>query len=167
MVSGVQWSLHELSCFMWACFNMYISNLIDDGLDGLAISGNAPKIFLRTTKSGLPYVSIIFTSLFATLAFMATGAGSGKVFGWFANMTSIAGLMTWFGICFTYIRFYRGLKAQGYDRASLPFTSRFQPYAAWYAMIFILIVAFVSCMCYSWIQPNDLWFVVQWMDRLP
>jgi len=46
--------------------------------------------------------------------------GSGKVFNWFANMTSIAGLMTWFGISITYIRFYAGIKAQGISRRELP-----------------------------------------------
>jgi len=75
---------------------------------------------------------------------MGVKSGSGKVFGWFANMTSIAGLMTWFGICVTYIRFYKGMKAQGYERKHLPFASPLQPYAAWYAMIFCLVVCFFS-----------------------
>ncbi|KAF9513652.1 hypothetical protein BS47DRAFT_1362220 [Hydnum rufescens UP504] len=100
-------------------------------LYGLAISGNAPKTFARTSKAGLPYVSVTFCALFCSLAYMGVRAGPGKVFGWFANMTSIAGLMTWFGIAFTYVRFYNGLKTQGYTRSKLPFYSRLQPYAAW------------------------------------
>ncbi|KAG7450323.1 amino acid permease [Guyanagaster necrorhizus] len=113
-------------------------------LYGLAASGNAPKIFLRTTRKGLPYVSIIFCSLFATLAYMGVSNGSGKVFGWFSNMTAVAGLMTWFGICVTYIRFYEGLKVQGYDRSKMPFAVRFQPIPAWYGMIASLVICFLS-----------------------
>ncbi|KAK0233437.1 amino acid permease [Armillaria fumosa] len=113
-------------------------------LYGLAASGNAPKIFLRTTRKGLPYVSIIFCSLFATLSYMGVNEGSGKVFGWFANMTAVAGLMTWFGICLTYIRFYQGLKVQGYDRSKMPFAVRFQPFPAWYGMIASLVICFLS-----------------------
>lgn len=113
-------------------------------IDGLAASGNAPKIFLKASRNGLPYVSVIFNSLFALLGFMGTQAGSGRVFGWFANMTAIAGLMTWFGIAFTYLRFYEGLKAQGIARTTLPFYSRLQPYAAWYAMTACLLVSIVS-----------------------
>ncbi|KAK7694580.1 hypothetical protein QCA50_001766 [Cerrena zonata] len=113
-------------------------------LYGLAIAGNAPKIFLTTSKKGLPYVSIIFCSLFATLAYMGINAGSGKVFGWFANMTSVAGLMTWFGISVTYIRFHAGFKAQGFDRKSLPYASPLQPYAAWYAAIACIVICFFS-----------------------
>ena len=74
---------------------------------------------------------------------MGVQAGSGKVFNWFANMTSVAGLLTWFGISYTYIRFYAGMKAQGIDRKTLPFSSSLQPYAAWYAAIWCLVICFV------------------------
>ena len=74
---------------------------------------------------------------------MGVHAGSGKVFTWFANMTAIAGLLTWFGIAYTYIRFYAGMKAQGIDRKTLPFTSSLQPYAAWYAAVSCLVICFV------------------------
>jgi yeast amino acid transporter len=84
------------------------------------------------------------SSSFSLLAYMGVHAGSGKVFNWFANMTSVAGLLTWFGISFTYIRFYTGMKVQGIDRTSLPFASRFQPYAAWYAAISCLIICLVG-----------------------
>jgi len=113
-------------------------------LYGLAMVGNAPKVFSRTTKNGLPYVSLITCALFATLAYMGINSGSGTVFSWFSNMTSIAGLMTWFGICLTYIRFYKGFKLQGYNRADLPYASRLQPYAAWYGLCSCFIVCFFS-----------------------
>ncbi|TFY68367.1 hypothetical protein EVJ58_g1069 [Rhodofomes roseus] len=115
-------------------------------LYGLAMVGNAPKVFTLTTKNGLPYVSLITCALFATLAYMGINSGSGNVFTWFANMTSIAGLMTWFGICVTYIRFYKGFKLQGFSRADLPYASRLQPYAAWYG----LVACFVVCLFSGW-----------------
>ncbi|KAF8649785.1 hypothetical protein AX16_005551 [Volvariella volvacea WC 439] len=113
-------------------------------LYGLAAAGNAPRIFLRTSKKGLPYVSIIFCSLFSLLGYMGIESGSGRVFNWFANMTAVAGLMTWFGICVTYLRFYSGLKAQGIDRSKLPFASRLQPFAAIYALIMTFVICFFS-----------------------
>lgn len=113
-------------------------------LYGLSLVGNAPKVFSKTLSNGLPFVSIIFCSLFSTLAFMGISKGAGRVFNWFANMTAVAGLITWFGICFTYIRFYKGLKAQGYDRSKLPFTSKLQPFAAYYGAFFCLLICFFS-----------------------
>jgi Amino acid permease len=115
----------------------------DTHTDGLSIAGNAPAIFGRTLRNGLPVTALIASSAFSLLAFMGVSAGAGKVFNWFANMTSIAGLLTWFGISFTYIRFYAGMKAQGIDRQTLPFSSRLQPYAAWYSAVFCIIICVV------------------------
>lgn len=80
---------------------------------------------------------------------MGVHAGSGKVFDWFSQMTAIAGLMTWFGICYTYIRFYAGMKVQGIDRKTLPFSSPLQPYAAWYGAIGTFVVCFVRVLIRS------------------
>ena len=98
---------------------------------------------------------------FAFLAFMGISSGSGRVFGWFVNMyavsvgpseqlthiarrSAVSGLSSWFGISVTYIRFHRGLKAQGIDRKTLPFMSSLQPFAAWYAAIGCFLVILVS-----------------------
>ncbi|KAI5120929.1 hypothetical protein M0805_002909 [Coniferiporia weirii] len=111
---------------------------------GLALAGNAPKIFAYTTKKGLPLVAILFSSAFAFLAYMSVSSGAGNVFNWFVNMTAVSGLMSWFGIALVYIRFYKGLKKQGIKRSSLPYTSRLNPYAAWYAVIACPVVCFFS-----------------------
>ena len=50
-------------------------------------------------------------------------------------MCAIAGLSNWFGIAITYLRYYKGVKAQGVDRKKMPFASRLNPYAAWWAAI--------------------------------
>ena len=120
-----------------------VLSLTQGSLDGLAVAQNAPAIFKRTNRNGLPWVALIFSAAFSLLAFMGVQSGSGKVFGWFANMTAVAGLMTWFGIAVTYIRFYAGAKAQGLDRSTLPYSSRLQPFAAWYAAISCLFICIV------------------------
>ncbi|KAH9944440.1 amino acid permease [Epithele typhae] len=113
-------------------------------LYGLALSGNAPKIFTKVTRNGLPIVSLLFCAMFAVLAYMSVSSGAGTVFNWFVNMTSIAGLMTWFGICVTYVRFYHGFKAQGFDRKTLPYAHFLQPYAAYWAIFWCLLICFFS-----------------------
>jgi len=134
------------ACLLTSAWSAASSDLYTSSraLYGLSSVGNAPAIFTITSRKGLPYVSIIFCALFGTLAYMGINAGSGKVFNWFANMTSVAGLMTWFGISFTYIRFYQGLKAQGYDRTKLPYSTRLQPYAAYYALVMCLFICLFS-----------------------
>ncbi|KAI0053279.1 hypothetical protein FA95DRAFT_717788 [Auriscalpium vulgare] len=129
------------SAWSAASSDMYTSSR---AIYGLAVAGNAPAIFKKTTRNGLPWVALILSTAFAFLAFMGVSSGSGKVFQWFQNMTSVAGLMTWFGISVTYIRFHAGTKAQGIDRKTLPFASRLQPFAAWYAAIACIVICFFS-----------------------
>ena len=69
----------------------YLTSNIAYFSDGLAAAGNAPKVFMKTNRSGLPYPSIIFCAMFALLAYMGINDGSGRVFQWFSNMTSVAG----------------------------------------------------------------------------
>ncbi|KAG1899433.1 amino acid permease [Suillus fuscotomentosus] len=113
-------------------------------IHGLAASGNAPKIFLKTTRNGLPYVAVLFTAIFSFLAFMAVSKGAGSVFNWLSDMTSVAGLMTWFGISVTYLRFYKGMQVQGIDRKTLPYYTNLQPYAAWWGVVSTITICFFS-----------------------
>lgn len=44
---------------------------------------------------------------------MNVSTDGSTVFNWLVNLTTIGGFFTWCSINITYIRFYRGLKAQG------------------------------------------------------
>ncbi|KIK71217.1 hypothetical protein GYMLUDRAFT_33353 [Collybiopsis luxurians FD-317 M1] len=134
------------ACLLTSAWSAASSDLYTGSraLYGLALSQNAPSIFLRTSKRGLPYVALAVCASFALLAFMGVSSGAGTVFNWFANMTSISGLMAWFGINLTYLRFYQGFKAQGFERSKLPYVSPLQPYAAWYGLFATWIFCFSS-----------------------
>ncbi|KAG1794778.1 amino acid permease [Suillus plorans] len=121
--------------------DLYLSSR---GLYGLAATGNAPKFFLRTSRSGHPYVAVIFCSLFFLLSYMVVNTSSGIVLTWFADMTATTGLLTWFCVGVTYVRFHRGLLAQGYDRKCLPYSSRLQPYASWWVIASSLVTLLFS-----------------------
>ncbi|BGP00891.1 hypothetical protein NBRC10513v2_001015 [Rhodotorula toruloides] len=114
-------------------------------LHGLALQGNAPRVFARTNSWGVPVPAIGVAVLFALLAFMSAGAGrAGEVFGWFANMTSVCGLLVWGSILIVYLRFYWGAKAQGLDRREFAYRAPFQPYLSYYALGMIVIVLIFS-----------------------
>ena len=115
-------------------------------LYGLALTRQAPQFFAKTTRNGLPWVALIFCAAFGSLAYMSLSTSAGKAFGYLANLTAACGLLTWWGICFTYIRFNKGLKAQNIDRKSLPYQSFLNSgaIAAWYAIILITIILFFS-----------------------
>jgi yeast amino acid transporter len=81
-----------------------------------------------------------FSAAFAALSYLAVSKSSSTVFSWFSNMSSVAGMFNWLGICVTGIRFRQGLKAQGRNPENLPWHSRLMPYVAWWGVMWTIIV---------------------------
>ncbi|KAF5093321.1 hypothetical protein D0Z03_002469 [Geotrichum reessii] len=113
-------------------------------LYGLSVNGKAPEIFSRTNKMGVPYFALAFSSLFCALAYLNVASNSAKVFGYFVNVVSILGLLTWVCILITHIYFMRALKAQGIDRNTLVYKAPFQPYGSYISLGFCIIIALIK-----------------------
>jgi amino acid transporter len=112
-------------------------------LFGVAQNGQAPKVLLKCNKAGVPIYCVLITASIGLLTYMSVSTGANVVFLWFQNLTTIAQLFTWSSICYTYTRFRKALIAQGVDRDTLIFKSPYQPYMAYIAMAyFILIIIF-------------------------
>ncbi|KAE9573869.1 Proline-specific permease [Colletotrichum fructicola] len=114
----------------WSAGNSYLY-LASRALYSLAKAGNAPAIFARCTKSGIPYYATGFSSLFSLLAFLniSRGGSAAAVFNWFANLISTGAFQSWICCCVIYMRFRKAADHQGI--ANMPFRSRFQPYSSW------------------------------------
>ncbi|CAD6982640.1 unnamed protein product, partial [Tilletia controversa] len=117
--------------------DMYIASRT---LYNLAADGNAPAIFKRCDRRGVPYVALITAACFCGLAFLNVSSGGAQTFKYFANTVTAFGALTWIGILSTQIRFRRGLKAQGVSLDILPYQAPFQPYLSWFAVIFTSVV---------------------------
>lgn len=100
----------------------------------MAREGHAPKIFLRTSRMGVPYVAVSFISVFIALGYMSLSSSASVVFGWLQDLISVAALVGWMVICTVYLRFYYGMKKQGIPRTALPWKAPFQPYVAWFSL---------------------------------
>ena len=109
-------------------------------LYALAQNGQAPKILLKCSKRGVPYLCIIVTASISLLTYLSCSAGSAEVFTWFQNLCTIASLFTWMSVSIAYLRFHAALKAQGVDRNTLVFKSPFQPFTAYFALIYFAII---------------------------
>lgn len=136
------------ACLLTSAWSAASSDLYTSSraLYGLAITRRAPAIFSRVNKRGVPWVAVLFCGMFGGLAYMSLQSTAGTVFGYFANLTAAAGLLTWWGICFLYIRFHKGMKVQGISRSTLPYKSFMNrgAAAAWYAIVMISIILFFS-----------------------
>ncbi|AQZ14093.1 LYP1 (YNL268W) [Zygosaccharomyces parabailii] len=121
--------------------NVYIGSRV---LYALAQQGNAPKIFTFVTKHGVPYMGVVCTMALGLLAFLATDNNGNQAFNWLINISTLAGLIAWFFICLSHIRFMSALKYRGISRDDLPFKAKLMPWGAYYAAFFVLIIIFIQ-----------------------
>ena len=90
---------------------------------GLAKHDQAPKIFAKTTNSGVPLPALILSVAVSCLAFMSCNTASAKVFSWFINLGGTAIMIAYILMLLSNLRFHAGLKTQGIDVKTLPFKS--------------------------------------------
>ncbi|GAA5964555.1 hypothetical protein JCM8115_003920 [Rhodotorula mucilaginosa] len=113
-------------------------------LYGLACDGQAPKIFAKCTKNGLPLPALIMTSLIGLLAYMNCGTSSATAFNYLVNLSSVTGIINWLVILLSYLRFYYGCKRQGIDRRDFPYRAPLQPWASWFGTIMLTLIIIFS-----------------------
>ncbi|CAA7271742.1 unnamed protein product [Cyclocybe aegerita] len=125
-------------------------------LYGLAVEGKAPAIFKKVNRLGVPYPALILCTLFCGLVFLNVKSSGARVFGWFVNLVSTFGALTWMCILYSHIRFMKALQAHGLSRDDLPYKAPFQPWGAWFALgSTILITIFKGFDTFlPWNAPN-------------
>lgn len=89
-------------------------------LYGLALKGQAPQVFLRTTKWGVPYMCVLLYTAFMFLAFMALSNDAMTVFYWLVDLTAAGVLVSWSTILLNHIRLKWAMKKQGILVSELP-----------------------------------------------
>lgn len=72
-------------------------------LYSLACTKQAPAVFLRCNKKGVPYVAVLFTFAIGCLAYLNVSASGAAVFAWFTNITTISGFIAWIVVLITYL----------------------------------------------------------------
>lgn len=113
-------------------------------LYAIAQNRQAPRFFLKCTKSGVPVYCVLATWAIGFLTYLSCSSGSNKVFTWMQNLTTISTLFTWVSINIAYVRFHAAFKAQGIPRSELPFRAPFQPYLGYIALVFFSLIIFFN-----------------------
>lgn len=134
-----------------ACILMFIISASNSDLYigsrtlyGLSVTGKAPKIFSRTNSTGVPYVALVFCTAFCGLAYMNCSSLLSTIFGYFVNVVSIFGLITWILILVAHIGFMNALQAQGVDRSTLVYRAPWAPYSTYIALGFCILIALIK-----------------------
>lgn len=110
----------------------------------LAKQGSMPKIFLKTSGAGTPYVGVVLALCFGLLSFMSVSSGSSDAFTWLSNLSALSSLIAWTAISVCFIRFKGALDAQGIDRRNLPLRGYAQPYMAWICVFMFCTILFFN-----------------------
>ncbi|RPB05063.1 dicarboxylic amino acid permease [Choiromyces venosus 120613-1] len=108
---------------------------------GLACEGKAPAFLAVTNKRGVPVYALGVSSLFSLLAFMNVKDESKIVFGYFVNLVTIFGILTWISILVTHIYFVRARRAQGVTDDQLAYTAPFGIWGSYGALFFCSLIA--------------------------
>ncbi|WVQ81984.1 hypothetical protein IAT38_004111 [Cryptococcus sp. DSM 104549] len=106
----------------------------------LAVRGQAPRFFAKTTKNGVPIYAFALVALIYCLCYMQVEKNAAEVFGYFINLSSSAQLLNYVAMCITTIRFRTGLKAQGLSRSSLPWSTRYTVTYTWICLFWLVII---------------------------
>ncbi|KAK1958880.1 histidine permease [Colletotrichum sublineola] len=121
-------------------------------LYGLALDGQAPSIFKKCLKNGIPIYAFGITMLFPFLSFLQVSNNTAQVVTWLQSLTQAAQLLNYVVISVVYVFFYRACKAQGLDRKTLPYYGYFQPYCAYIAIVWMTFM--VTCFGYTTFLPG-------------
>ncbi|KAH7064315.1 amino acid permease-domain-containing protein [Paraphoma chrysanthemicola] len=108
---------------------------------GLAEQGHAPKIFRWTDKRGVPVPALAISALFCCTAFMNVADDSTVVFGYFVNLTTIFGLLSWISLLVSHIFFVRARRAQGITNDQLAYTAPFGLIGSYIGLFFCCLIA--------------------------
>ncbi|KAF2124246.1 hypothetical protein P153DRAFT_379761 [Dothidotthia symphoricarpi CBS 119687] len=110
-------------------------------LYGLAEQGHAPKIFGWTDKRGVPVPALAISALMCCMAFMNASNDSKVVFGYFVNLTTIFGLLSWISLLVSHIFFVRARRAQGITKDQMAYTAPFGLWGSIIALFFCCLIA--------------------------
>ncbi|KAI0205279.1 amino acid permease/ SLC12A domain-containing protein [Astrocystis sublimbata] len=109
-------------------------------LYGLALKGQAPKVFLRTTSWGVPYVCVLFFAPFMFLSFLALSNAALTVFFWLVALTAAGVLVSWSAILLNHIRLKLAMKRQGIPDESLPWYNSWTLYSSYAGLFMCLLI---------------------------
>lgn len=112
-------------------------------LHSMALKGDAPKIFAKVNRFGVPYNSTGVACLFSLLAYLNCSKSSSTVFNWLSNIATISGFISWIFVSVTYTRFRTVIdKLDLNDR--VPFRVRFQKGFAYVSMAFFSLLSLTN-----------------------
>ncbi|TCS78364.1 amino acid permease [Tepidibacillus fermentans] len=120
-----------------AALSVYNSGVYSNGrmLYSLALQGNAPKIFAKLNRNGIPVTGVLTSSAFTLVAVILNYLFPGKVFIYLISVATIAAIINWMMIILTNLKFHQ---AKGKEAKKQTFKTPFYPYSNYISLAFLI-----------------------------
>ena len=103
----------------------------------LAENGQAPKIFLKVSKNGVPYWGTIAVLIGLVIGIVLNFVAPSKLFVYVYSASVLPGMIPWFALLIAQIRFR---KVHAEDMKTHPFKMPFAPVSNYVTILFLLMV---------------------------
>lgn len=110
-------------------------------LYGLAIEGQAPRYFAKTSANGVPVRAIRISLGALLIGVILNYVVPEKIFAWATAVGTFGAIWVWGIILIAHLRYRRGLRTQ--ERSALSFRLRFAPLSNYMALAFLGVVLIV------------------------
>ena len=148
VVAIIESGIQVLPSFLNACILIFVFSASNSDLYiatrtlyGLAKEGDAPSIFARTDRRGVPIYALGLSACIALIAFLNVAESSTKVFNYFVNLVTIFGILTWISILVAHICFVRARCAQGIANSQMPYVAPLGIIGSYFALGFCIVIA--------------------------
>lgn len=124
-----------------AVFSAYNSCLYSNArmLHALALQGNAPSVFKKVSKQGVPYAGVLGSSVIVGIVVIMNMLIPQKLFVYVMSVATIAALINWIMILVTQIKFREKMGPE--KTASLTYKMPFFPYTNYIGIAYFLMIA--------------------------
>lgn len=143
-ISGIKF----LPAILNACILIFVFSAANSDLYiasrtlfGLAHEGKAPRFFTYTDKRGVPIYALALSVAFCLLAFLGVNTASYTVFGYFVNLVTMFGLLTWISILVSHIFFVNARRAQNIPNSALAYVAPLGKWGSFGALVFCCLIA--------------------------
>ena len=108
-------------------------------LYSMAQDGDAPKIFAKVNKRGVPMAALLGTAFVGLLTFLTSIFGN-QIYQWLVAASGLTGFIAWVGIAISHYRFRRAYVAQGRDVNDLVYKAKWFPFGPILALVMCILV---------------------------
>ncbi|KAI5451857.1 amino acid transporter [Naganishia albida] len=106
----------------------------------LAVQGQAPKIFKRVDKRGIPIYALLTCVAFLALSYICVSNSALTIFRYFTSLISLYGALIWIVLLISHIRFRSAMKYQNYETSNLAYQAPFGRLGSIIALVSTIII---------------------------